>query len=171
MLQGSWSGTERRAGVAGADRTEWRACGISPPPPAQRNRQGQRRIAAAVPHASRGDAMMEYKGYFAGVTFDAENDIFHGEVVGIRDVITFQGSSVTNFARPCASRWTTTWSFAASGASRQTKPLPAVLCSASRPNCIGASASWRPRPGRASTPGSRHAWPARWSKPGWQPRA
>lgn len=38
--------------------------------------------------------MMEYKGYFGSVTFDADNDRFHGEVVGIRDVVTFQGRSV-----------------------------------------------------------------------------
>lgn len=39
--------------------------------------------------------MMEYKGYIAHVTFDDEARIFHGEVVNIRDVITFQGESVS----------------------------------------------------------------------------
>jgi predicted HicB family RNase H-like nuclease len=38
--------------------------------------------------------MMEYKGYLAQVKFDDEADIFHGEVVNTRDVITFQGKSV-----------------------------------------------------------------------------
>ena len=38
--------------------------------------------------------MMEYKGYIGQVTFDDEADIFHGEVVNTRDVITFQGKSV-----------------------------------------------------------------------------
>ncbi|MEK2644074.1 type II toxin-antitoxin system HicB family antitoxin [Bdellovibrio sp. BCCA] len=38
--------------------------------------------------------MMSYKGYFASVEFDAEAKIFHGEVLGINDVITFQGTSV-----------------------------------------------------------------------------
>lgn len=38
--------------------------------------------------------MMEYKGYLARTEFDDEADIFHGEVVNIRDVITFQGKSV-----------------------------------------------------------------------------
>ncbi|MCC5602059.1 type II toxin-antitoxin system HicB family antitoxin [Nostoc favosum] len=37
---------------------------------------------------------MKYKGYEASVEFDAEAEIFHGEVINIRDVITFQGSSV-----------------------------------------------------------------------------
>ena len=38
--------------------------------------------------------MMTYKGYLANVAFDDEADIFHGEVISIRDVITFQGRSV-----------------------------------------------------------------------------
>jgi predicted HicB family RNase H-like nuclease len=38
--------------------------------------------------------MMNYKGYTAKVEFDDEAMIFHGEVIGIRDVVTFQGRSV-----------------------------------------------------------------------------
>ena len=38
--------------------------------------------------------MMEHKGYLGRVEFDAESELFHGEVVGTRDVITFQGKSV-----------------------------------------------------------------------------
>lgn len=38
--------------------------------------------------------MMEYRGYIATVEFDDEADIFHGEVINLRDVITFQGKSV-----------------------------------------------------------------------------
>ncbi len=38
--------------------------------------------------------MMEYKGYFAKVEFDDEANIFHGEVINLRDVITFQGETV-----------------------------------------------------------------------------
>ena len=38
--------------------------------------------------------MMEYKNYLARVAFDDEAEVFHGEVVNIRDVITFQGQSV-----------------------------------------------------------------------------
>lgn len=39
--------------------------------------------------------MMTYKKYTGTVTFDDEAEIFHGEVVGLRDVVTFQGSSVS----------------------------------------------------------------------------
>jgi len=38
--------------------------------------------------------MMEYKGYIGKVEFDSKAEIFHGEVINIRDVITFEGSSV-----------------------------------------------------------------------------
>lgn len=37
---------------------------------------------------------MQYKGYCGRVDFDDEADIFHGEVIGLRDVITFQGKTV-----------------------------------------------------------------------------
>lgn len=37
--------------------------------------------------------MMTYKGYSAKVEFADEAMIFHGEVIGIRDVVTFQGRS------------------------------------------------------------------------------
>ena len=40
-------------------------------------------------------AMMEYKGYKATVNFDAEAGVLHGEVVDTRDLIIFEGTSVT----------------------------------------------------------------------------
>jgi predicted HicB family RNase H-like nuclease len=38
--------------------------------------------------------MMEYKGYIGKVEIDDEAGILHGEVINIRDVITFEGKSV-----------------------------------------------------------------------------
>lgn len=38
--------------------------------------------------------MMKYKDYIGHVEYDDEARIFHGEVVGLRDIITFQGKSV-----------------------------------------------------------------------------
>lgn len=38
--------------------------------------------------------MLEYKGYAGRVEYDGEAGLFHGEVLGLRDVITFQGTSV-----------------------------------------------------------------------------
>lgn len=39
--------------------------------------------------------MMQYKGYIGHVHFDDEANIFHGQVIGLKDVITFQGTSVS----------------------------------------------------------------------------
>ena len=43
--------------------------------------------------------MLQYKGYAGHVEFDDETGIFHGEVVDLRDVITFQGKSVEEIER------------------------------------------------------------------------
>lgn len=43
--------------------------------------------------------MMEYKAYIGKVEFDDEASIFHGEVINTRDVITFQGKSVTEIRK------------------------------------------------------------------------
>lgn len=38
--------------------------------------------------------MMKYKGYTGHVEYDDDAKIFHGELLGIKDVVTFQGISV-----------------------------------------------------------------------------
>jgi predicted HicB family RNase H-like nuclease len=38
--------------------------------------------------------MMEYKGYIGKVQVDEDAGILHGEVINIRDVITFEGQTV-----------------------------------------------------------------------------
>ncbi len=43
--------------------------------------------------------MIEFQGYLARVEFDGQADVFHGEVINIRDVITFQGRSVRELRR------------------------------------------------------------------------
>ena len=42
---------------------------------------------------------MNYKGYTGSVTFDEEAEIFHGEVEGLRDVVTFQGTTVAEIKK------------------------------------------------------------------------
>ncbi len=37
---------------------------------------------------------MTYKNYHGTVTYDDDDEIFHGEVMDLRDVVTFQGRSV-----------------------------------------------------------------------------
>ncbi|MBM4397103.1 MAG: type II toxin-antitoxin system HicB family antitoxin [Deltaproteobacteria bacterium] len=43
--------------------------------------------------------MMEYKGYVAKVEFDDDAGVFHGEVLNLRDVITFQGRTVAELRK------------------------------------------------------------------------
>lgn len=38
--------------------------------------------------------MMEYKGYNAIVELDEDSGVLHGEVVNLRDVVTFEGETV-----------------------------------------------------------------------------
>jgi predicted HicB family RNase H-like nuclease len=43
--------------------------------------------------------MLMYKGYMGHVEFDDEGEIFYGEVINTRDVITFQGKTVTEIKK------------------------------------------------------------------------
>jgi predicted HicB family RNase H-like nuclease len=38
--------------------------------------------------------MMEYKGYIGKVEIDEEAGVLHGEVINLRDVVTFEGETV-----------------------------------------------------------------------------
>ena len=38
--------------------------------------------------------MMNYKGYAGKAEYDDEAGVFYGEVIGLRDVVTFRGKSV-----------------------------------------------------------------------------
>jgi len=38
--------------------------------------------------------MMEHQGYIGNVVYDERDEIFHGQVVNIRDTVTFAGTSV-----------------------------------------------------------------------------
>lgn len=42
---------------------------------------------------------MQYKGYTAKIEYDDEAGLFHGHVLNLRDVITFQGTSVEELRR------------------------------------------------------------------------
>lgn len=42
---------------------------------------------------------MEYNGYSARIDYDADLGAFHGQVLNINDVITFQGSSIDELRR------------------------------------------------------------------------
>lgn len=42
---------------------------------------------------------LEYKGYIGTVEFSAEDKVFFGKIHGINDVVTFEGTSVTELER------------------------------------------------------------------------
>ena len=43
--------------------------------------------------------MIEYKGYLGRVEYDDEAGVFHGEVINLRDAVTFQGETVQELRR------------------------------------------------------------------------
>ena len=43
------------------------------------------------------NSMLEYKGYHATITYDADDELFVGEVFGITDSLNFHGSSIEEF--------------------------------------------------------------------------
>ena len=46
--------------------------------------------------------MIEYKGYTGVIDFDPSIDAFHGRVVGLQDVVTFEGRSLDELRREMA---------------------------------------------------------------------
>ena len=46
--------------------------------------------------------MIEYKGYTGVFEFDRSIDAFHGRVIGLQDVVTFQGRSLEELRREMA---------------------------------------------------------------------
>ena len=37
---------------------------------------------------------LEYKSYYAAVRFSVEDEVFHGKIIGINDLISFEGTTV-----------------------------------------------------------------------------
>jgi predicted HicB family RNase H-like nuclease len=46
--------------------------------------------------------IMHYKGYEAIIEYDEDSDLFYGEVINLRDVITFQGASAQELKQALA---------------------------------------------------------------------
>jgi predicted HicB family RNase H-like nuclease len=39
--------------------------------------------------------ILEYKSYYATVQFSAEDEVFYGKIIGINDLVSFEGTTVT----------------------------------------------------------------------------
>lgn len=79
--------------LAGMDRTAAKDAG---------HRQGHARRRATVSRQRRGQTMMEHNGYIGAIEFDPSIDAFHGRVLGLQDVVTFQGRSLDELRREMA---------------------------------------------------------------------
>ncbi len=90
----AWGRTLRRSWFPSPDCAERRESGFSSTPSSTYNRQRSGEVDEAIFDRSRDTAMMTYKGYRGSVRFDDAAEIFHGEVTGVRDVVTFQGRTV-----------------------------------------------------------------------------
>jgi predicted HicB family RNase H-like nuclease len=71
--------------------------------------------------------MMKYKGYLARVEFDEEANIFHGEIINTRDVITFQGQSVEELKKALADSVEDYLAFCAERGEQPDKPFTGHL--------------------------------------------
>lgn len=38
--------------------------------------------------------ILEYKGYYAEVHFNSEDEVFYGKIIGINDLVSFEGTTV-----------------------------------------------------------------------------
>ena len=45
------------------------------------------------------NSMLEYRGYHATITYDADDELFVGQVFGITDSLNFHGSSIEELKR------------------------------------------------------------------------
>lgn len=101
----SWCDIEALLVAAGAEISEGRGSRVRValngvravfhrPHPQKETDKGE--VDTALSRRSRDQAMttMNYDGYEAIVEYDDDAEIFHGEVINLRDVITFQGQSV-----------------------------------------------------------------------------
>jgi predicted HicB family RNase H-like nuclease len=44
-------------------------------------------------------SVMEYRGYIGSVDFSSEDEVFHGRLEGIRDLVTYEGTDVESLKR------------------------------------------------------------------------
>ena len=43
--------------------------------------------------------MFEYKGFYGSVEYSLEDKCFHGKIMGIRDLVTFEGDNIQEFEK------------------------------------------------------------------------
>lgn len=94
--------------------------------------------------------MLHHKGYTGVVEFDDEADIFHGEVLHINDVITFQGSTVEELRRAFVESVEDYLAFCAARGEEPSKPFSGRLSCGFLPNCTAKCPRERAKAEQAS---------------------
>ncbi len=71
--------------------------------------------------------MMEYKGYIGSVVYDDRSEVLHGHVVNIRDVVTFEATSVEELKKEFRASVDDYLSFCAERGEKPDKPYSGTL--------------------------------------------
>jgi predicted HicB family RNase H-like nuclease len=85
---------------------------------------------------------MKYKGYSATAEFDAEAGVFFGRVIGLRDVITFQGTSVAELTQAFHDSVNDYLEFCAERGEQPEKPYSGHFVVRITPELHRAAANW-----------------------------
>ncbi len=91
-----------------------------------------------------------YKGFCGRAEFDAEAGFFHGEVVGTRDVITFQGTSHGDLRTAFIESVDDYLAMCEEDGVPPERPFSGKFVGASRRKCTAAWRAWRESRTRAS---------------------
>jgi predicted HicB family RNase H-like nuclease len=92
---------------------------------------------------------LNYKGYIGTFAYDEEADTFHGRVVGIRDVITFEGRSIEQLKKALADSVEDYLDFCRERGEKPEKPLSGKFVLRLDPNLHRALAVAAERDGKS----------------------
>jgi predicted HicB family RNase H-like nuclease len=92
---------------------------------------------------------LNHKGYIGTFAYDEEADTFHGRVVGIRDVITFEGRSIEQLKKALADSVEDYLDFCRERGEKPEKPLSGKFVLRLDPNLHRALAVAAERDGKS----------------------
>lgn len=97
---------------------------------------------------------LNYRGYTGCFEYDSEADIFHGEVLDLNDVITFQGRSIDELKAALKDSVEDYLEFCTTEGKPRKSLIPDVSTCVLPLICIGGQLLRREKTARASTAGS-----------------
>lgn len=78
---------------------------------------------------------MEYKGYVGSVEFSEEDGLFYGKVMGIRALISYEGSTAAELVNDSTVQWMIIWHCARKTTPHRNVPIRGASMSAFPRNC------------------------------------